>query len=104
MKKLSTGSLQDRVNSFLFKYRTTPQTTTGVTPAELMMGRKLRTHLDLLVPDIAGRVRMRQNLQKHSHDLHAKDRQFQENNLVMAKNFGQGPPWITGKILEQQHS
>ena len=63
--------------------------------------RKLRTHLDLLVPDIAGRVRMRQNLQKHSHDLHAKDRQFQENNLVMAKNFGQGPPWITGKILKQ---
>ena len=59
MKKLSKGSLQDRVNSFLFKYLTTPQTTTGVSPAELLMGRKLRTHLDLLVPDIRGRVRMR---------------------------------------------
>ena len=101
MKKLSKGSLQDRVNSFLFKYRTTPQTTTGVSPAELLMGRKLLTHLDLLVPDIRGRVRMRQNLQKHSHDLHAKDKQFQENDPVMAKNFSQGPLWITGKILKK---
>ena len=80
--------------------------TTGVSPAELLMGRKLRTHLDLLIPDIGGRVRMRQSLQKHSHDLHAKDKQFQENDPVMAKNFSQGPLWITGKImknLEQQH-
>ena len=65
------------------------------------MGRKLRTHLDLLVPDIGGRVRMRQNLQKHSHDLHAKDKQFQENDPVIAKNFSQGPLWITGKILKK---
>ena len=101
MKKLSNGLLQDRVNSFLLKYCMTPQTTTGVSPAELLMGRKLRTHLDLLVPDIGGKVRMRQNLQKHSHDLHAKDKQFQENDSVMAKNFSQGPPWITGKILKR---
>jgi len=55
MKK-SHGSLQDRVNSFLLKYRTTPQTTTGVTPAELPMGRKLRIHLDLLILDVGERV------------------------------------------------
>ena len=101
MKKLAGGSLQDRVNSFLFKYRTTPQTTTGISPAELLMGRKLRTHLDLLVPDIGERVRKRQNLQKHSRDLHAKDRQFQESDPVMAKNFTQGPLWITGKIVRK---
>jgi len=101
MKKLSQGSLQDRVNSFLFKYRTTPQTTTGVTPAELLMGRKLRTHLDLLIPDVGERVRKRQSLQKHSHDLHAKNKQFQVNDPVLAKNFSTGSPWITGKILRQ---
>ena len=94
MKKLSNGSLRDRVNSFLFKYCTTPQTTTGVCPAELLMGCKLWTHLDLLVPDIGERVRKRQNLQKYS-------REFQENEAVLAKNFSQGPPWITGKILKK---
>ena len=62
-EKLSNGSLQDRVNSFLFKYCTTPQTTTGIHPAELLMGCKLQTHLDLLVRDIGERVRKRQNLQ-----------------------------------------
>ena len=101
LKKLSHGSLQDRVNSFLFKYRTTPQSTTGVSPAELLINRKLRTHLDLLAPDIGERVRKRQTLQKHSHDLHAKDKLFRENDQVLAKNFGHGPPWITGKILKE---
>ena len=57
MKKLSNGSLQDLVTSFLFKYHTTPQTTTGVCPAELLMGCRLRTHLDLLILDIGERLR-----------------------------------------------
>ena len=42
-----TGPLQTRVSRFLFNYHTTPHTTTGATPAELLMGRRLRTHLDL---------------------------------------------------------
>ena len=63
MKKLSKGSLQDQVNTFHFKYHTTPQIT-GVLPAELLMGRKLHTHLDLLVPDIGGRVQMRHNFSR----------------------------------------
>ena len=101
LKKLSHGSLQDQVNSFLFKYRTAPQSTIDVSPAELLMNCKQYTHLDLLVTDIGERVRKRQNLQKHSHDLHAKDKLFRENDQVLAKNFGHGPPWITGKILKE---
>ena len=100
MKKLSNGSLQAHINRFLFKYLTTPQTTTGVRHTELLMGHKLRTHLDLPISDIRERVRKRQNLQKHSHDLHAQDKQFQGNDPVLAKNFSWGPPWITGKILK----
>ena len=92
MKKLSQQLLQDRVNSFFLKYHTTPQSTIGVTPTELFMGRKLHTHLDLLIPDVGERVCncKRQSLQKYSHDLHAKDRQLQVNDPVLAKNFGTG--------------
>ena len=104
MKKISNGSLQDCVNRFLFKYHTTPQTTRGVFPAELLTGCKLRTHLDLLIPDIRERVRKRQNLQKHSCDLHAQDKQLQANDLWLAKNFSWGPPQITGKILKKSEA
>ena len=44
---------------------------------------------------------MRQSLQKQSHDLHVKDKQFQKKDPVMAKNFSQGPLWITGEILKK---
>ena len=101
LKKLDTGSLQSRVNSFLFKYRITPQTTTGISPAQLMMGRRLHSHLDLLLPSIADKVQRNQSLQKQTHDYHARDHQLQIDDLVLAKNHGQGPPWIPGKILKQ---
>ena len=32
---------------------------------------------------------------------HARDRQLQLDDSVLAKNHGQGPPWIPGKILKQ---
>ena len=101
LKKLDTGSLQLRVNSFLFKYRITPQTTTSISPAQLMMGRQLRSHLDLLLPSIADKVQRNESLQKQTHDYHTRDHQLQIDDLVLAKNHGQGPPWIPGKILKQ---
>ena len=64
LKKLSSGSLQARVNDFLFKYRITPQTTMGISPAQLMLGRQLRSHLDLLLPNVADKVQRNQSLQK----------------------------------------
>ena len=40
--------MESRVARLLSRYRVTPQSTTGRSPAELMFGRKLRTRLDLL--------------------------------------------------------
>ncbi|KAI6648346.1 hypothetical protein LOD99_12155 [Oopsacas minuta] len=53
MGKESCDTLQTRVARFLFHYRTTPHTTTGISSAELMMGRRLRTHMSCLLPDTA---------------------------------------------------
>ena len=39
MKKLTKGSLEDRVMKFLFKYCITPQSTTGHSPSDLLFGR-----------------------------------------------------------------
>ena len=43
-------SLETRVFRFLIKYRITPQTTTGIAPAESLLGRKPRARLNLLHP------------------------------------------------------
>ena len=55
VKKL-TGDMHTRIARFLFNYRISPQSTTGVSPAELLMGRRLRSALDLLKPDLESRV------------------------------------------------
>ena len=51
LKKMK-GTLEVRLDRFLFNYRVTPQATTGIAPAELLMARRLRTHLDLLYPSV----------------------------------------------------
>ena len=42
------GSTQTKLSRFLIKYRHTPHSKTGETPAALFMGRSLRTRLDLI--------------------------------------------------------
>ena len=48
---LEGRSIKHRIADFL--YRTTPHSTTGATPAELLMRRRLRTRLSLVKPDLA---------------------------------------------------
>ena len=52
IKKQKTGTIETCVSRFLFTYRNTPHSTTNVSPAMLMFNRQLRSHLDLLKPDI----------------------------------------------------
>ena len=52
IRKQLTGTIHDKIARVLFQYRMTPHSTTGVTPAELLLGRNLRSLLDLLKPNI----------------------------------------------------
>ena len=78
MKRMMGGTIESRISRFLFKYRTTPHSTTGVSPAELMFNGQLWTHLDLLQPSIGQTVRQNQGRQKMDHDAHARGRVFKE--------------------------
>ena len=100
LKKM-TGPLQTRVSRFLFNYRTTPHTTTGATPAELLMGRRLRTHLDLVYPSKEQHYRRQQEKQvENKGQSKKKPKSFLVGERVMAKNFGTGTTcrWLPGKI------
>ena len=60
LKKLKVGSVETKVSRFLFAYRMTPHSSTGVSPAELMFGCRMRSPMDNLHPDLAGKVRQGQ--------------------------------------------
>ena len=100
LKKITEGSLESRLARFLLNYRTTPHSSTGLSPSELMFGRRLRTRLDLLKPDLSRTVRAHQEHQKKTHDAHARHRDLAIGTTVYVKNFRQGPPWLPGVIKE----
>ena len=84
------------LDRFLFKYRITPHSTTGVSPAELMLGRKLRNRLDLLWPmdGVASRVRKKQTDQGHHHSRNPRIVSWAPGDPVMVRNYSRiGPQW-----------
>ena len=78
MRKRKEGTLSERT-ARLLNYCITPQSTTELSPAELLQGRKLHSRLDLLKPDITARVQLKQ---KESHGRHARDRYLDVGDSV----------------------
>lgn len=61
MRLLEDGDIHLKLARLLFKQHMTPHAETGKTPAELLMGRKLRSALDKLHPDsIVGQAHMQE--------------------------------------------
>ena len=102
MKKSTTGTINARVSRFLSQYRITPHSTTGISPAEMLLGRRPRTRLDLLRPNINSRVQLRQQSQKWHHDQKARERKFQVGDSVSVRNFTTGDTWLLGTIVESR--
>ncbi|XP_043226542.1 uncharacterized protein K02A2.6-like [Amphibalanus amphitrite] len=92
LKKQTEGSFQTRLSRVLFQYRTTSHSTTGVTPAELLYGRPMATHLTRLQPDgaLLDRVRTKQERQTLANNRHCTgERQFEPGDRVYVSSVGQ---------------
>ena len=100
--KQSGRSFDQRLENFLFSYRTTPHTITNRTPNILFLKRELHTRLDLLRPDNKVKVGEKQAVQKLGHDSHAKLREYISGDNVMAKNYGSGPKWEPAIVMERK--
>jgi len=98
--KEGKGNITEKLSKFLFKYRITPHSTTGIPPAELLMGRKIRPKLDLLQPNLTSKVQQSQMAQKKHHDVRKPYCQFVEGDLVYAENFSNNSEhkWLPGSI------
>ena len=97
LKKLTEGTINSRLSKILFAYCMTPQSTTGVFPSELLLGRRPRCRLDLVKPNILHRVES----QKLNHDNTANVRSFRIDAPVLVKNFNStGKKWLRGHIIK----
>ena len=94
--KKTLGDIDTRLSRFLFQYRLTPYSTTGQSPAKLLLGRTPRSHLDFLFPDVADNVK--QNQQRQNHDQKATERSFVVGDMVHALNHRGTPTWLPGTV------
>ena len=56
-------TIRHQISVLLLQYRSTPNTSTGKTPSELLVKRVLRTRLSLVKPTVGGEIRDRQESQ-----------------------------------------
>jgi hypothetical protein len=87
------------LKNFLLQYRTTPHTTTGISPAEMLMGRKLRTKLPMLATTTDELTKTEEEAERRDQQALRKLRStenaqtnletsdIQPGDLVFAKNF-----------------
>ena len=89
------GQEKDQVaRAFLREYRSTPHSTTGRTPAELMLGRQFRTRLSLLQPDLP-HVEKKQQLAKP-----VRPTTFSNGDHVFIRSYGvnRRVKWVPGRV------
>ena len=82
--KLTDETVQTKIVRFLFTYRTPPQSTTGMSPSELLLGRRFKSALDLM--KLIYNIKLRRN--KKDRKLHMTVEQLIEH-LILEKKFMQ---------------
>lgn len=88
------GSIIKKLTNFLLAYRTTPHCATGETPANLYLGRELRTRLALLRPQPGGRTYEKQGSSQPSKP----QRSFSEGEEVSVRSYRGTSKWVPGTI------
>ena len=92
------------IDRFLYTYRNTPHTTTGITPGELMFNRKLRTRFDLLWPKhkVLEKVHKGQERQKELYTQHPRKVDMDVGDTVMVRDYTpSGQKWVPAEITSQ---
>ncbi|KAI0977671.1 hypothetical protein GJ496_000512 [Pomphorhynchus laevis] len=89
---MSEGNLELTLSQFLMTYRYTKQSSTGVSPAVLMFGRRLSTIWDWLRLNIQTTVQSRREVQKTQYDIRAQPRSFLVSQSVWLR-YSQRKRW-----------
>jgi RNase H-like domain found in reverse transcriptase/Integrase zinc binding domain/Integrase core domain len=114
MKKIlnNTSNIIQASCKFLLDYRNTIHCTTGKSPAELHMNRKLNNTFDLVLKqfkketdnndniNVKTKVELSQKIKKETCRSKRKTN-FKIGDCVLARNYSKGQKWIRGTIKEK---
>ena len=92
----SGRTLHHRLDRFLLAYQSAPHATTSLSPAQLLLGRNVKTRLDLIKPDVTREVN-KKLLQSNSSSL----KSFVNNQDVWVRNYRRGPKRVRGTVIER---
>ncbi|XP_064475712.1 uncharacterized protein K02A2.6-like [Ornithodoros turicata] len=98
LKRLGKGDLTTKLSRFLLSQHTLPHSTTGKSPAEMLMGRRLHTVLDRLHPDML--TEMKDKQEKLMQSGNQRLRSFHLGDAVFIRNYLSGPKWLPRIITD----
>ena len=91
-----TFVLHSCVANFLLGYRTSQHSTTGSSPAELLMGRKLKTRLDHML------ISHNETINQRKCDSLKKPRQFTMGQKVFVRDYWrEKPKWTCRTVVKE---
>ena len=99
----SSKPVKEKLAKFLIAYRNTPHSTTGESPAQLLLRRPLHTRLDLVKPNLNRKMVNQQHQQgiKAVNEKGRQLRQLQVGDAVMSQDYRGDLKWCSGLIVKK---
>ena len=95
--------VKEKLTKFLIAYRNTLHSTTGESPAQLLLGRPLRTRLDLVKLNLNRKMVNQQQQQgiKAANEKGRQRRQLEVGDKVMSRDYRGDLKWRSGLIVKK---
>ena len=95
--------MKEKLAKFLIAYRNTPHSTTGASLAELLLGRPLRTRLDLVKPNLNSKMVNQQHQQsiRAANERGRQRRQLEVGDSVTSRDYRGDLKWRSGLIVKK---
>ena len=94
--KSEPGTMNQKIARFLLSYRSSPHSTTNVSPAELFLNRKIRTRLAIMRPNLGTKI------EKKTTPVASVVRTFQEGDTIWTRDYrDSAEKWVDGIIVHQ---
>ena len=97
----SSKPVKEELTKFLIAYRNTPHSTTGESPAQLLLGRPLCTRLDLVKPNLNQKMVNQQHQQgiKAANEKGRQRCQLEVGDAVMSRDYQGDLTWRSRLII-----